>query len=247
MSDRVTVQEFRRHVRAALVRSGDCVLFDYGARSLSDWVIRRVQRRCLRDLAGRRIGDADAAMCSKYVHAAMVADHRMCLEMTTPACRYSLWADRLRPGDRVLIVRPVGGMPFGDRERAMAVRLMRCRVGDPYPLRELMAYYAISWGWHKLLRRRTFAAVFASRRSDVCSGSIWAAWTDAGAVSPDGFDRYPEAWYPARMAWDAMMGDVDGLRALRDEPESGEEKTGRRHLRTVAEFVIGDEQTGDDR
>lgn len=213
MPEKMTVGKLERAVRTAQIRPADCVLFDYARRSASDWMIERVQRRLLADLGAhkgqRDIGPADVDMCSRYVHAAMVATGRWMIEMTIPFGRGISWRRKLSAGDRIMIVRPRG--EHADDDRQAALRLMRSCVGVVYPARELLAYYLQSWLWGKLVRRKKFWEVFGVRRRDVCSGTVWAAWTRTGMVSPRVWDAYPEAWYPGRMAFDATAAAEDYL------------------------------------
>jgi len=225
----ISPSEFAEGTTDGMLWPGDCVLFAYVRRGPVQWGIRRVQERALRDLiAGSDEPEAIAELeptlldCAAYTHAGMVLPGGHGAEMTSPRARAFRWAQRLRPGMGLYIVRPLrsSGHEMNLRARLSQAAAEMSEVAlrhDPYPLRELLAYWFASLPG--ALAAPHFVEHFRDRHRDVCSGTVWTCWRMAGAVAPrsEG-DSMPEAWYPGRMAWDAAYG--------------------QRYLRTVGRFVI---------
>lgn len=212
----MTVAEFRHAVARGAILPGDCMSVAYGRRqSPLQALIERVQRRLLIDLwtgwAGKETDETDtidwaivqvrAEDYARFTHSRMVLCPVETAEMTSPRARVARWEDVLEPGDEIAITRPIDAGRPGLAAAASGMR-WRCEGRPRYPYREIMSYYVWSWGFRKLARGERFGAVFASRRRDVCSGTIWRMWQDAGCLPPElgGHDDQPEAWYPARLA-----------------------------------------------
>jgi hypothetical protein len=219
---RTDVRGFQALIGAGEIRAGDAVLYCYGRQNPLSWAIRRVQVRALRDLLrqpqspeeiaaraaqgeeGDRTDRSDrtdllVGTGACWTHAGMVVDAGISAEMTSPRARLITWEKRLQVGDRLLVVRPQSA---SEKQMQFATENMEKLVDHRtrYPWRELLTY------WFSTLPAAIaaphFAEHFLDHRRDVCSGAIWKAWWDEGAVEADGGDSMPESWYPGRMAID---------------------------------------------
>lgn len=213
MPERLTVGQFQDAIRTGRFLPGDAVLYWYPRRNPVQWGIRRTQEHALRDLvAGSDDAEALAQLdhaigvASQYTHAGMIRNAAASAEMTSPRARLISWSDRLRPGYRLLVVRPrapeTEATAFALRQASAEMLELACHRA-PYPYSEALAYWFASWP--AKLAGRHFAEVFRDRERDVCSGAVWEAWASAGCIAPEGLDARSEAWYPGRMAWDAVI------------------------------------------
>ena len=203
VADTLSVPQFSSAIDAGYLWRGDHVGVAYAEPTLVQRLIARIQRRLLVDLLeGSDEPEAVREMAATYAertHSRMILSWRLCGEMTSPKARGALWGDVLHPGDRLIVTRPIGATRE-QLEAAAAVMRRICAAAQPYPTRELLHYYVWSWRIRKLAWGERFLSVFADRTCDVCSGSVWRCWLQAGAVHPAGADRYGEAWYPARLS-----------------------------------------------
>lgn len=217
-----------RAIRAGRFLPGDAVCYRYARPSLLAQMIRRVQRRALRDLYDldrpARLPAEDEWLqevigvtprlaemiedAAGYTHVGMILDAARSVEMTSPRARCIAWDEVLTPGDRIRIVRPrerdTDGTPLCARlaESARLAEELALRR-QRYPWREILTYWLSSLPG--ALSAPHFVDYFRNARRDVCSGTVWTAWRQSGAVSAlsEG-DSMPEAWYPARMASDRL-------------------------------------------
>lgn len=206
--ERLTANQFAHLWHSGRVRTGDVLLFDRRGVvggilgfDLTAAVIRRVQRRLLRDL-----GMEETRLHESFFSHAGVAGEGFfssVLEMTSPRAQ-ALPAGRIPPGSRVMVRRPrLDGEDISpEMGRRIADAAWRdIGAGRRYPYWELLTYWVWSWRWRKLHLRHRFADVFRSDRADVCSGSVWRWCLEAGLFREvSASDRQPEAWYPARLA-----------------------------------------------
>lgn len=215
---RLTVEQFRGEIRGGVIRPGDCVLYRYRRQTPVSWLIRRCQERMLADLDNHEaVSDRPAPWrtldAAGYTHAGAVCDRRRSVEMTSPRARTITWWARLAVGDQVLVRRPLredGTDIYLSTGKQIAAEGLEDKAkGVRYPLRELVTYYAWSWGWRKLHRGERFLDVFRSSNSDVCSGRYWTWCRRAGVYREiDNTDACPEAWYPARLAVSGLFRTV---------------------------------------
>lgn len=194
---------------AKICQPGDLVLYQYGNQGPIQWMIERCHRRMLDDLnAG--LEEGDILEFARYTHAGTWIDAKYTAEMTRPHARFCRWDHRLSPGDVVLIRRPcnrlaIGGDPI-EIDAATGAKIAELASGDAtdkldYPEREIIRYYAWSWGVRKLLFGERFSALFENDKSDVCSDSYWGYAISAGAwpgiAKPEAI---PAGYYPSRLA-----------------------------------------------
>ena len=243
--ERVTAHRFGAAVEDGLVWPGDCVLYDRALPTPLAWAIARVQRRLLADLgSGKRaealttsqdttvLRPASAILdAAGYTHAGIVYDADRTVEMTAPRARVIAWPQVLSPGDRVLVVRPLDGTRATLR-RSADLALDLAVAAKRYPWRELLTYWFASWPRKLRLShagaKAAFAEVFRDKRADVCSGTVWTCWRQAGCVNPaTSLDAWPEAWYPARLAADRRYLRPVALFEIVGEKEAAEASGGR--------------------
>jgi len=228
--ERMTVPEFRRQIFSGRIVTGDGVLYHYGAPAFSRRLIGRVQRRILPNLCEAKgvgsEGGRVAAENAGWTHAGMVLSPWFTVEQTTPRCRTALWVDVIRPGDRLLVVRPalVGAQSCEDRrellEAASRAALQDVEQRVPYPHRELLIYWLWSWGIRRTLWGHSFLDIFSAETGNVCSSSVIGWWRSAGLLANlTGCDARPEAWYPGRMGCDPALRAVAHIEIIADEPE----------------------------
>jgi hypothetical protein len=284
-AERLTIAEFQAAIRAGRFVPGDAVLYCWRRPTPLAWGIRRAQVRALADLVGlgkqgtngtyathgtyggdaEELADWQAEAAARigaaahYTHAGMIVDAEISAEMTSPRARLITWADRLRVGDRLLVVRPVGcasspcaalrrnpgpaeaGTPNPAMQAAAAAMTELARGGTRYPWRELLTYWFATLP-HAIAADH-FAEYFCDRERNVCSGAIWDAWVDARAVDPLGDDEMPEAWYPGRMAMDGKyLRRVAEVRIVgtdeADETDKAKEKTTMNWKAKIADAVL---------
>ena len=221
----LTVAQFRRRIRGQEFWPGDLVLMKSGERGGLNWIIARAQRRMLLDLwtdgvEPTREERLEVRPLAAYTHAACILDDVDVGEMYAPRARRVPWAQRLRPGMRLLIRRP--HTPYDLRRTpiaggyGIAHECMRdVQAGTPYPTRELLHYYLMSWGWRKLRCGQRFAEVFRSRAYDVCSGRYWYWCLQANFFPnvPD-CDRSTDMHYPAELAQSKWLATVAHVRIV---------------------------------
>ena len=203
----VSIDALKGLIRAKEIQPGDLVLLENGEHGLLNLLIRRTQVRLLSDLyhlprSAARPESFRAA--ARFTHAACVLEPACMGEMFWPRARSIAWEDRLRPGMRIRVRRPLlpDRTPAPVEMRQKIAMACWCDVfaRTPYPLRELLYYWVVSWG-RKLWLGHKFADIFRSERADVCSGRYWLWCRRAGLFEDaDGGDARPEAWYPARLA-----------------------------------------------
>jgi len=216
------------------IRPGDLVLHR-NAGGLAGWIIERAQRRMLRDLEGRfphwswAAREAVVRDAAAYVHASCYGNRWDCYEMTRPHARRIAWADRVKPGDFLLVRRPLvalsdgtaagigGGVGALVAEAAARDAIMQ----TPYPFRELYPFYLWSWGVKKLgipglVRPRSVLEVFDGPDADVCSARYWHWCLEAGVPWTDltAQERIPATHYPAELAVSPRFITVCGIRIV---------------------------------
>lgn len=228
-----TVRTFMDRIVPEWCRPGDGVGYDYGHDDLTGTLIERSQRRMLRDLRGTRtlwhwahaLTDAQISKAASVVHWGCVYSRFSSVEMTSPRARMIDWTERLRPGDRLVIRRPV--VRVGDRVydidaatgAAIAEGLHMDAVGGlDYPERKILMYYLYSWGIAKLTFGRKVETHFRRKAVHVCSARYWQRCLDAPvdwAFRSDADpERIPAIHYPAELTVSPRLRTVCEVRIV---------------------------------
>jgi len=194
-------QQLTSAIVSGSVLPGDCVLYRYSRPGPIQRMIARTQRRALADLGADAPADAHL-----FTHAGMVFDCWLSVEMTSPRARLIPWTRRMEGVAEIRIVRPAADQSPALLRQAAVEGYEDVFRRIRYPHREILLYWAWSWGWQKLHGKTPFYTVFRSRERNVCSGSVVDWWTRAGlALGLAGLDTWPEAWYPARLLADCLQ------------------------------------------
>ena len=199
------------------IPNGAIICVRYGRRNIVQRLIERVQLRLLYDLELSPCVclPRSAAFSASFTHTAMwhnVNGVQFVMEQTSPHARCVAPSEFFKPGNTYHVSYPWKA-PQVLVDKAVCYMRETCVKREPYPLSELLSYYAHSWQ-RKLDEHLKFADVFASRHYNVCSGAVAHSLILAEALVPATLEDYrPEAWYPARFVFCAY--DFDTLRLIR--------------------------------
>lgn len=193
-------------MRQAGGRPGDALCFDRPA-GVVPWMIARAQKRMLRDLLGLRRSAALAKPLgdfARFVHVGTISGPASYVEQTSPRCREVGFAC-VPPGTRIR-VRRVFGLSDPERSQIAAEAREDAARAVNYPEAELLKFYLWSWRVQKIALGRKFADVFSAETRDTCASSF-VAWAQRASFHAFAGES-PEAWYPARIAYDPAAFDT---------------------------------------
>jgi len=169
-----------------------------------------------------------------FTHAGTWISSARSAEMTSPHARFITWVDRLSVGDEVLIRRPcnphMDGNDVVEIDEATGAKMAKYASADArakldYPEREIIRYYAWSWGIRKLTFGEKFGQIFDNDTSDVCSDSYWGYAIKSGAwpgISET--DAIPAGYYPARLAISNRFVTIARVQIVGETTAKGDEE-----------------------
>lgn len=214
------------------LRPGDIVSVQNGERGMLNFLIGQVQQHLLTDQNPNippeyRLSKPAIKAYSKFSHAMIVilpeSDVGDCAmaENYYPHCTYINLSKKIGKGAVITVSRPKYVTTDEGVDKILNAVVKDVKKATPYPIRKLFWYFGYSWGWQKTILGRPLMGIFKygmpGKKDDewqVCSGSCWkwalAGMTDAEMHLEHPNDKFPESWYPARIASDMVYFDHIG-------------------------------------